>query len=336
MKQLTATIALLILFCLQAEPNVQTVCARDNQKPINTLSEKEAGPDFPFQGEYTGNVHTNDGDLKVGLQVIARGKGAFDAKAYPGGLPGDGWNQEDTFTGKGTRDGDKVNLTGENGSGVIEDGKATIRDADGNTVGTLKKVVRKSPTLGAKPPRSGMVLFAGRDADQFVNGKVSPEGWLIQGTKSKATMQSFDLHLEFMLSYMPEARGQGRANSGCYMQSRYEVQVLDSFGLSGEHNECGGIYSVKKPDVNMCFPPLSWQTYDIQFTAAKFDDQGKKTANARMTVKHNGVTIHDDVEVPKSTTASPMKEGPQPGPLYLQDHGNQIRYRNIWYVPRGG
>jgi hypothetical protein len=118
------------------------------------------------------------------------------------------------------------------------------------------------------------------------------------------------------------------------MQGRYEVQILDSFGLSGEHNECGGIYSVKKPDVNMCLPPLSWQTYDIDFTAAKFDAAGKKLANARMTVKHNGTLIHKDVEVPKRTTASPLAEGRENGPIYIQNHGNPLRYRNIWVIPK--
>lgn len=335
MKPLIPTLALTILFSLQSGPDVRTANAQDAQKPIVALSEQQAGPDFPFQGEYTGTLKTEEGDVKIGLQVIARGKGEFAAKAYPGGLPGDGWTREEAISGKGTRDGERLILTGETGSGVVADGKATIKDADGNTLGTLKKFVRESPTLGADPPEGGLRIFKLDEINHFVNGQVSPEGWLMQGTKSKAEMQSFDLHLEFMLSFMPAARGQGRANSGCYMQSRYEVQVLDSFGLSGEHNECGGIYSVKKPDVNMCFPPLSWQTYDVRFTAAKFDDEGNKTAHARMTVKHNGVVIHDDVEVPKSTTASPMKEGPEPGPLYLQDHGNPVRYRNIWYVPKG-
>lgn len=332
MKRFTSTFLLLVLLALFASPTVRPANAQDKPKSINTLSAEQAGPDFPFQGEYSGIVKTDNGDLKLGLQAIAKGQGNFDAKAYPGGLPGDGWTGDEAKAASGKITNGELIIDSEQGRGVIIGGEATIIDANGNTLGTLKKVERKSPTLGAKPPEGATVLFDGKNVNRFVNGKVSPEGWLIQGTKSETEMQSFKLHLEFMLSFMPEARGQGRANSGCYMQSRYEVQVLDSFGLSGEDNECGGLYSIKKPDVNMCFPPLAWQTYDVDFTAAKYDTDGNKTQNARITVKHNGVVIHDDVELPKSTTASPMQEGPTPGPLYLQDHGNQIRYRNIWYV----
>jgi hypothetical protein len=140
------------------------------------------------------------------------------------------------------------------------------------------------------------------------------------------------LHIEFMLPFMPKAQGQARGNSGVYLQGRYEVQVLDSFGLEGKDNECGGIYEVKAPDANMCYPPLVWQTYDIKFTAARFDAAGKKTANARMTVFHNGTKIHDNVEVPKATRAAPNAEGPEPGFLHLQDHGCPVRYRNIWIL----
>ena len=118
-----------------------------------------------------------------------------------------------------------------------------------------------------------------------------------------------------------------------YIQSRYEVQILDSFGLEGKNNECGGIYSIAEPDVNMCFPPLTWQTYDYEFTAAKYDDEGTKTENARVTIRHNGVVIHDSLELPHGTPGR-AKEGPGPAPLYLQGHGNPVVFRNIWAVEK--
>jgi hypothetical protein len=137
-----------------------------------------------------------------------------------------------------------------------------------------------------------------------------------------------------MLPYMPEARGQGRGNSGLYLQGRYEVQMLDSFGLEGKDNECGGLYKIAAPKVNMCLPPLTWQTYDVDFAAAKFDSEGKKTVNAMITVRHNGVVIHEDQELPDATHAAPNKEENKPGPVYLQNHGNPVRYRNIWVKPK--
>jgi hypothetical protein len=143
----------------------------------------------------------------------------------------------------------------------------------------------------------------------------------------------FHLHLEFRTPYKPFARGQHRGNSGVYIQRRYEVQVLDSFSLSGEANECGGLYRMKTPEVNMCLPPLSWQTYDIDFTAAKFDADGKRIAKARLTVVHNGEVIHDDFELPNKTGAG-RKESPEPLPIWLQGHGNPVQFRNIWIVER--
>lgn len=210
----------------------------------------------------------------------------------------------------------------------------TVLNNDDNKLGEMKRVVRQSPTLGLEPPEGAVVLFDGKSVDEFPGATMTDDGLLKQGATSSRKFQSGTLHLEFLLSYMPQASGQGRANSGCYLQGRYEVQILDSFGLDGKNNECGGIYEVKSPTVNMCYPPLSWQAYDIDFTAVKYDDQGAKTADALMTVKHNGVVIHKDVAVPRTTRAAPLPEGPEPGPVYLQDHGNPIRFRNIWFVPR--
>ena len=302
-----------------------------SRKPV--LFEKDAGEDFPFQGEYSGMIGDGDDKQKLGIQVIALGGGKFAGVGYPGGLPGDGWNGEEKIEAKGElKDGIVLLVNPERGRAEISGETAKVFDKDGTLVGEVKKVHRKSPTLGRKPPEGAVVLFDGSTADGFKNGRLADDKTLMQGCTSKETFQSFKLHMEFKLSYMPYARGQGRSNSGCYMQGRYEVQVLDSFGLAGKHNECGGIYSVKDPDVNMCLPPLAWQTYDVEYTAAKYDATGKKTANARMTVRHNGVLIHEDVELPKGTTAHPVKEGPEPGPIYLQNHGNPLRYRNIWVV----
>lgn len=297
------------------------------------LDPKQADADFPIQGEYVGAIKTEDGEQKIGVQVIALGNGKFRAVGHHGGLPGDGWDLKDKHEVAGELKDGCVTFKTNDVSAELRDGVITIRDNSGNSLGECKKTLRKSPTLELKPPAGAIVLFDGSSADKFNGGKLDGN-LLVQGVTSKQKFQDFTLHLEFMLSYMPTASGQGRANSGCYAQGRYEVQILDSFGLSGEHNECGGIYTVKKPDVNMCFPPLSWQTYDIDFKAAKYDSAGKKTSDARMTVKHNGVVIHDDVAVPKSTTAAPVAEGPEPGPIYLQDHGNPIRFRNIWVVSK--
>ncbi len=113
---------------------------------------------------------------------------------------------------------------------------------------------------------------------------MTDDGLLIAGATSKQKFGDCQLHVEFLLPFMPASRGQARGNSGCYLQGRYEVQMLDSFGLAGEDNECGGIYGIRAPDTNMCFPPLSWQTYDIDYTAAKYED-GKKVKNATITVR---------------------------------------------------
>lgn len=145
---------------------------------------------------------------------------------------------------------------------------------------------------------------------------------------SEAQFTDHKVHVEFRTPFQPTARRQGRGNSGVYLQARYEVQVLDSYGLEGKSNECGGIYKIAEPRVNMCAPPLQWQTYDIEFRAARFDEAQKKMGNATMTVYHNGVLIHDRVSIPARVAGGPGFVAS--GGILLQNHGNPVQYRNIW------
>lgn len=306
--------------------------AADGQ-PAYTSAE-EAGPDFELQGEYLGQVKTDEGNATVGVQVIALGDGKFRAVGYEGGLPGQGWDRTKTkLSADGALENGIVTFKGtDNASAVLRDGVLTISH-NGQEIGRLTRTVRESPTLGQEPPEGAIVLFDGSSADAFENGRLTEDGLLMVGTRSKQGFQNFTLHLEFRTPFMPLSTGQARGNSGMYLIDRYEVQVLDSFGLEGENNECGGLYSLERPRVNMCLPPLAWQTYDVEFTSPRFNDAGEKTANARITLRHNGVLIYDDFEIPALTPGGAPAEAPG-GPLMLQDHGNPVHFRNIWVVER--
>ncbi len=295
-------------------------------KPPTYLTPDAGGRDYADQGEYK-----NDWG---GAQVIALGEDSFRLVTYKGGLPGAGWDKQTKSEIKGRRDGDKIIFTGTNNfRAELAAGKLAVQyDAGGPW--TMEKTVRTSPTLGAKPPADAIVLFAeGKGVESFTDGHTDERGLLAAGCKTKQLFTNFSMHCEFLLPFKPLGRGQDRGNSGVYLQDRYEVQVLDSFGLKGEDNECGGIYTKARPAVNMCLPPLTWQTYDIDFTAAKFDDTGRKVKNAVVMVKHNGVTIHDNLEV-NGPTGGGKKEGPTGGAIQFQGHGNPVFYRNIWIVPK--
>ena len=197
----------------------------------------------------------------------------------------------------------------------------------------------------APPPSDAVLLFDGKSLDGWTkrDGK-SPAHWKLMdngavqvaGGGDIISKQkfggAFKLHVEFRVPYEPQGKGQGRGNSGVYVQGRYEVQILDSYGLKSKNNDCGAIYEVAAPKVNACKAPSVWQTYDIEFTSPKFEN-GKKTEPARMTVHHNGVKIHDDVPIPVDNTRAGLGGDPStPGPILLQDHGHPVQFRNIWLV----
>jgi hypothetical protein len=302
--------------------------------------------DFPFQGEYAGTV-THDGQpMPFGVQVIALGDGKFDVVAYPGGLPGDGWTPPNKIKGTGVRTGEgdaavvkveALDWGGNKRTGEIRNGAIVVLSDSGSEVARLPRTNRSSATLGQKPPEGAIVIYDGMgtstDTSKLVDGRVSEDGLLMEGVTTKDSFGDALWHIEFRLPYQPKDRGQGRGNSGAYFMGSYETQMLDSFGLEGKDNECGGIYKAAAPFVNMCLPPLTWQTYDIVVTAPRFEGD-KKVANARMTVTHNGTVIHDNVEVPAITPGGALKQEATKGPLHLQNHGNPVRYRNIWVLPK--
>jgi len=304
-----------------------------------------AGPDFAVQGEYVGEIKGHDKPIKCSAQIIALGNGKFHAVGYHGGLPGDGWDEKSRVEADGQIEDGAVVITGKNGStgtirleGKSADGRPlaesilTMKDPNGAVLGTLRHICRISPTQGEKPPAGAIVLFDGTSADAFDDGRVK-DGLLLEGTTSKRKFQSYKIHLEFMIPFMPTARGQGRGNSGYYSQGRYETQILDSFGLESQNDDCAAIYGIAAPRINMCYPPLSWQTYDVDYTAAEYKN-GQKVKNARLSVRHNGVEVQKETEATHATTAAPVQEGPDPGPVYLQNHGNPVRFRNIWLVEK--
>ena len=202
----------------------------------------------------------------------------------------------------------------------------------------------------AKAPEGAIVLFDGtaESMEKWSAMNGDPTKWkLVDGAlesvreagyiRTKKEFGSCRLHIEFASPAKPEGSGQGRGNSGVFLMGQYEVQVLDSYeNTTYPDGQCGALYGRKIPLVNASRPPGEWQTYDITFTRPIFDEAGKVTRKARFTVIHNGHVIHDDVELSGATgwagphSVTEYAKHADKAPISLQDHGNPVRFRNIW------
>jgi hypothetical protein len=208
-------------------------------------------------------------------------------------------------------------------------------------------VVKPGPLAATPPPSDAIVLFDGRSLANWGSADHSgePAMWkvvdgyieVVAGTgaiESKQTFGDVQLHVEWRAPTPPKGESQERGNSGVFLMGRYEVQVLDSYhNVTYPDGQAAAIYGQFPPLVNASRPPGEWQTYDIVFHRPRFDAAGKVTSPARMTVLHNGVLVQDNVELSGPTahqSRPPYVKHADALPLTLQDHGNPVRFRNIW------
>ena len=196
-----------------------------------------------------------------------------------------------------------------------------------------------------QPPSDAIILFNGKDLSEWQTEKGGPAKWkvdnnsmtVVKNTGNIQTKRSFgncQLHIEWQTPSVIESEGQGRGNSGVFLMGLYEVQVLDSYNNRTYSNgQAGSIYKQHIPLVNASKKPGEWQTYDIIFTAPRFNEDGSLRSPAFVTVIHNGVLIQNHVELKGGTVyigpPSYTKHADKL-PIILQDHGNPVQFRNIW------
>lgn len=299
--------------------------------------------DFAAIGEYLGERPAS-GDAKrparVGVQVVAYGAGAFRAIVLPGGLPGEGWEGGERIVVPGTRGDDgAIRFAGEGYAGELTAGKLALTAPD-QAAWALTRVERRSPTLGAQPPEGAVVLCGGESGTSAFGTKIR-DGTIGCGGDTRDTYGSFTLHMEFRLPYQP---GQPESTRDTDMamiadplpKQRWGtawgiVQIDGGFGLPCTDSRIGGIKGIAPARLNMSYPPLAWQTFDMDFTVG--DPAATPPRNPRLTVRHNGVTVHEDVELVRP----PRRPEPPPAHvrLHIAAHGLECRFRNIWLVRRG-
>lgn len=308
---------------------------------ININAQKNDEQNDSFMGDWK----TAEGDYFA--QVYVNSEGIYMAniltKLYSSGDP------VAILSGEKVND-KKLILNGDGWYGKIEKKKLKIQK--GKEKLEFRVYSYNSPTLNAPAPENAIILFDGSNLDAW--GKMAPKQWVsavepadnwkilpgiglevVPGTGSIATKKEFSdfkLHLEFRVLG-------GEINGGVYLQSRYEINIKDSYGQI-EGSPCGALGNVIEPvhptpEHNLAVPPMRWHTFDIDFRAPRFDESGEnKTENARVTLYYNGELIYDDIELAKlKGAAARLGEAPL-GPIYLQEHGTAYQFRNIWIIDK--
>ncbi len=202
-----------------------------------------------------------------------------------------------------------------------------------------------TPGEAGAPPSDAIVLFDGKSLDEWVAARDgSKAGWTVSDghmtvkprtgdIMTKREFGDFQLHIEWRAPSEVSGEGQGRGNSGVFLQGRYEVQVLDNYdNRTYSNGQAGSIYKQSLPLVNACRPPGEWQAYDIIYTAPRFNEDGIRVSPGHVTVLHNGVVVQNHTEIEGTTEyiGRPKNIAHGKAPLRLQDHGNLVSYRNIW------
>lgn len=320
-----------------------------------------AAMEYPFMGDWQGRWNPEDRIYppRLAAQVIPWKGGSYQIRLFTELRK----KAPEYVVIEAKPKGSVLSFEYESWSGKIKGdrftGKGTLRGKSGRF--EMNRVFYESPRLGARPPNDALVLFDGSSFDEWEmiqrSGKAGPVTWkrekgvmrivpqfgnhqIGDSIGTKKTFHDFHLHIEFRLPLLPNNTDQRRGNSGVIIEEFqfFEVQVLDCYGLPGYYDECGAIYQIAPPKVNMCLMPLQWQSYDIKYRAPRFDPNGNLTESPRITVDHNGVLIHKDLVLPYSDSAiRTRRERPQSrkvGRIKLQDHGYPVEYRNIWIVEK--
>jgi hypothetical protein len=337
-RSITILATLVVLLSLSVATALRAADANDPAPPKLAAD--------PFVGEYVGTFTGEKGKggmpavAKVYFDPTVKHDGGYRATLYAveSGLIDQAVIGEKTkcdlkiFTG--TVIGGKLQLAGQNWQGVVDGDKCSAESKGGWF--DLKRYQRKSPTLGAAPPAGAIVLLDYKPGKAPSLAEWTNDKWKVFNDGSimvtegnnytKRQFSNFRLHAEFMV-----VSDKGGGNSGFYLLDRYEVQVLDSFGRRLGKGNCAAIYQTIAPSANACLPPGAWQTYDITFRGPVMEGKEVKK-HPRITVVHNGVTVHDDVEIPHATGVARARGDVAEGPIMLQNHDSPARFRNIWLV----